>query len=158
VAADPNARTRSRELAPGSRAAVNRQIRELARRAGVSATVVEDLVDREATIEDARGAIFDSMLTRGSPIIRASVGHAYADPDLQVRAIGDVLYARLAGVAPQGAARELAHRSLIDIMGHYLRTVGVPLRSQDPAAVFEAAMTTRAAGLHTTSDFPIVTA
>jgi hypothetical protein len=102
VAADPNARTRSREVAPGSRAAVNRQIRELARHAGVSATVVEDLVDREASIEDARGVVLDHVVNRSGLTIRASVGHDYSDPELQTRAISDALYARLSGTAPPG--------------------------------------------------------
>ena len=64
VAADPHARTRNRPAPQGSRAAINRQIRELCTRAGVSGDVVDDLIDREATIEDARGLVLDSMTAR----------------------------------------------------------------------------------------------
>jgi hypothetical protein len=62
VSADPAARTRQ---LPESRAAVNRQIRALAERAGVSVTVANDLIDRQASMEEARGVLFDNLLVRG---------------------------------------------------------------------------------------------
>ena len=61
VGADPRARTRSHEPAPGN----SRAIRNMVTRAGGSMQLADDLIDRGSTLEDARMALFDDFLTRG---------------------------------------------------------------------------------------------
>jgi hypothetical protein len=154
VGADPAARTRQHE--PSGRAGVNRSIRNLAHRAGVPRDVADDLIDREAPYEEARGVMLEHAFTRGRMPIRTAIQNDYTDPEFQARTIGDALYAKMTGTAPNGAARELIHRSAVDLMAHHLRSSGVHLRNESPAEVFEAAMMTR--NLHTTSDFPTILA
>ncbi len=157
VGADRNARTRSHDPAPAA-AGRARTIRNLVNRAGGTMEMADDLIDRGASLEETRMALFDNMLDRGRLGIRASVGTDYSAPDMQNGAIGDALYAKMTGAAPQGMARELVHRSAIDLMAHFATVNGVTLRNSDPAAVFEAVMTRAAPGLHTTSDFPTLLA
>ena len=151
VPADGTARTRN------DRASINRQIRELGRRAGVPVTVTDDLVDRNATVSEARSALAFEMVERSRMPIRTAIQNDYTDPAFQTRALSDALYGKLTGIAPSGRGGELVHRSLIDLMEMHLRSQGVHLRNTVPTEVFQAAMMTRA-GMHSTSDFPIVLA
>jgi hypothetical protein len=156
VGADPRARTRSLERHTG-RASINRQIRELGRRAGIATQTTDQLIDNEASVEEACVMFFDQMLTRGTLPIRVSMGTDYTDPNLQTRAVEDALYGKMTGIVPSGPASAFYHRSTTDLMAHCLRIQGVSLRSEDPAEIFRAAMLTRSAGgLHSTSDFPTV--
>ena len=92
VPADRNAHTRNANM--NDRTTINRQIRELASRAGATATVIDDLIDRQATIEQARSAILDDVLARGSTSIRPT-GRSMDDP-MQFRdAVSDALCFRI---------------------------------------------------------------
>jgi hypothetical protein len=156
VPADPNARTRNLPRA-GERGAINRSIRELCSRAGVAQRVTDDLIDRGATIEDARGIVLDELVTRGSVPIRASIGNDWNVPDATTRSIGEAIYARMTGAAPSERARPFMHRSAIDLMRDTLSANGVRLRDSSPAEVYRVAMQTRAApGLHASSDFTTI--
>ena len=154
VPADPNARTRGLP-APGDRATINRSIRELCSRAGVAQRVTDDLIDRGASIDDARAVVFDEFVTRSNVLIRASIGNDWSGPDATTRAIGEALYARMTGAAPSERARPFMHRSAIDLMRDTLAANGVRLRDSTPAEVYRVAMQTRASpGLHGVTDFP----
>jgi hypothetical protein len=155
VAADPNARTR--DLPAHGRAAINRQIRELGRRAGVPVDITDGLIDDGASLDQARNALFDDLLTRGGVRIRAAVGESYDGPDATARAMGEALYCRMAGTAPSERARPFMHRSMIDMARDSLRAGGLAI-GNDPAEIYRAAFVTRASpgGLHSTSDFPTV--
>jgi hypothetical protein len=150
VGADKNSHTRSHEPAPGRA----RSIRNFVERSGGSTRMADDLIDRGASLEETRMALFDDFVTRGQRPFRASVQNDWTDPAIQTRAIGDAIYAKMTGTAPTGPARELVHRSAIDLMAHHLRIQGVTLRSENPADIYQTAMQTRAAGLHSTSDWP----
>ena len=157
LGADHNAHWRSLDETAGDRATINRSIRDLARRAGAPLSVADALIDRAAGIDEAYREIGFAIAARGVPI-RASVGTDYASPDHQTRVLSDTLYAKMTGTAPQGAARERMHRSMIDLMADHLRATGVHLRNEAPAEVYQQAMLTRAAGMHAATDFPIVLA
>ena len=151
VPADPAARTRNHSPTPpqGNSA----QMRQLAYRAGIPAETVDRWIDNGWSMDQARGAILDNMIVRGS--VNLSSAHnasTFDNPDFATRAIGDALYARMSGTAPAGAAREFMHRSAIDLMRETLRISGVPLRGQSDADVVRGAMLTRSVGggLHTT--------
>jgi HK97 family phage prohead protease len=149
VGADPNARTRSHTSA--------REIFNLVERLRMPTGIAVDLIERGASLDQARNALLDHMVDRGMHI-RASIATDYTAPDMQNRAIADALYARMTGTAPSGQARELGHRSAIGLMEYFAEVNGVPLRSRDPSEVYHAVMTRAAPGLHTTSDFPLLLA
>lgn len=146
VGADYRARTRS-----GGRAAINREIRELATRAGVPASVTDDLIDREAGIEEARQAVLDNLMTRGRSPIRTAVQPA-DDPQVFIRAAGEALYMRtVPGHAPSTMARQFVGTRCDELARECLRRAGIAT-----TGLHGDALITRA--LHTTSDFPLILA
>lgn len=152
VPADPTARTRSRDL-PGltDRASDNRAIRELARRAGVPA-LADDLIDRGATIDQARAAIMSEMLDR-NVIVRSGRDHnmlTLDNPAVMVRAMGEALYCRVAPQSnPSGEARQFIGLTIPEMAREVLRRQGVATTGMSTDTVI-----TRA--LHTTSDFALI--
>jgi Caudovirus prohead serine protease len=153
VPADPAARTRSHPPSPASnRAAVNRQIRALAARAGVVSTLIDDLIDREASLDDARNVLFDNLLSRGAAAIRSAPPVTTDDPAVFVRAAGEGLYCRVApNHAPSGPARQYLSMPLPELARECLRRAGVTTQG-----LWGDSLITRA--LHTTSDFPAILA
>ena len=152
VSADPAARTRAREPAPGSRASINRQIRELARRAGVAAHHVDDLIDNEASVEEARTMIFDDLLTRGRLPIRSTAHNESStdNPEVFQRAAGEALYVRVAPAhTPSGPARQFIGMTIPDVARECLRRAGINITALGAPALIERA-------LHTTSDFALI--
>jgi phage head maturation protease len=148
VPADPRSRTRSHE---SGRAATNRQIRELARRAGVATHIADDLIDNESSIEAARAMIFDDLLTRGRLPIRTAHNETTTDnPEAFQRAAGEALYSRVApGHTPSGIARQYVGMTIPDIARETLRRAGVNITALGAPALIERA-------LHTTSDFAAI--
>jgi hypothetical protein len=146
VSADPNARTRAHE---GTRAAINREIRTLARSAGIPASVADEAIDREFTVEQARAAFFDTM--RSSPMVRTVHNEQTLDnPAAFVRAAGEALYARINREhQPTGAARQLAIASLADAARECLRRSGETMLGTSSAVLITRALTT-------TSDYSLL--
>ena len=154
VPADPAARTRSRTPPPSSerRADINRQIRSLAQRAGVASTVIDDLIDREASLDEARNALFDNLLSRGSAALRAVPPASTDDPAIFVRAVGEALYCRGSPHRqPSGPARQFVSMPIPEVARECLRRAGVTTQG-----LWGDSLITRA--LHTTSDFPQILA
>ena len=157
VPADRNARTRSIVLGDPNqllgRAATNRAIRELCRRAGIDRTVTDDLIDREATIEDARGAVLDQLVTRGrQPIMTAHNVTTLGNPQVFVRAAGEALHHRVAPTSqPSPQARQYLNLTIPELARECLRRVG-----ENITGLGGPELVTRA--LHTTSDFALILA
>lgn len=152
IPADPNCITRTAmdpENETIDRAPINRQIRELAVRAGVATSVTDDLIDRSATVEEARSAILDDLLTRGRAPLR-SAGHNDAsldNPEVRVRAMGEALYLRVdPAFQPSEPARAFVGLTMPEIAREVLKRSGIVTHGLSADAVI-----TRA--LHTTSDF-----
>ena len=147
VPADPNARTRH----ASDLSKINRMIRELGLRCGVSRDVVDDLIDNGATIEQARAAILEHMTTRGSISIRTAHNASTLDNPVEFqRAAGEALYARINRAhQPSAPARQFAEQTMSDLARECLRRNGDNLVTAAPAIAI-----TRA--LHTTSDFPLI--
>lgn len=151
VPADPTARTRSADPPRlTGRAGDNRAIRELGRRAGVPSGMVDDLIDRGATIDQARAAIMFEMLDR-SVIVRSGRDRT-DDPDLFRRNVADALYSRIEPTQqPPAQARNYVGMTLADIARECLNRAGIPVTGMMPQTLI-----TRA--LETTSDYPAVMA
>jgi hypothetical protein len=149
VSADPHARTRH-----ATRADTNRAIRDLGLRCGMPQAAVDDLIDREASIEQARAAMLDHLTTRGSVSIRTAHNEQTLDnPAAFVRAAGEALYARINPNHQLSApARQLsAITSLADAARECLRRNGDHLLNTSGSS---AVAITRA--LQTTSDYPLL--
>lgn len=168
VGADDGAKTRSLEMtttqqnpasAPagtaaaqpvplGQRAAANAEIRALVTTFGLEATVANDLIDREASVDQARAAILDAMKAqRTPPAPRITIGHSSEDPATFREQASEALYCRHAGKAPSEQARQHMSLTTVDVARECLRLRSISTTGLAPAMIVERA-------LHTTSDFP----
>lgn len=137
-----------------TRAAINAEIRAIARVAGLDASFADGLIDREASLDDARAAAFREMGTRGAPAIRTdravTVGRDFEDPAVRAGWMGEALFTRIdPSHTPSEAARQYVGFSLPEMGREILRTRGISTTGLSGDAVI-----TRA--LHTTSDFAVI--
>ena len=167
VPADPAARVRSAtppgddpmpedqphtDERPGDDLATRRaEIRSIVRAAGGKPEEADDLIDNEATADEARAAMFERMATRRPARVRT----ATASPDdpaviRERRATALQWRAGLIDDLPE-EARPYAHDTLMDHARASLEAGGVSTRTLSPDEVIHRA------GQHTTSDFPVIT-
>lgn len=154
VPADAGAQVRNAPVPEGSnRAAVNGEIRQIARLAGLGDDFANGQIDRNATLEQARAAAFAAMASRsGGPLLtqRVDIGFSNDDPAVRAERIGEALYARVApSHRPSEAARAYIGMSLPEIGRDILRLRGISTTGMSAATVI-----TRA--LHTTGDFSLI--
>lgn len=139
----------------GTRAHVNGEIRSIGRVAGLPATFADGLIDRGATVDEARAAAFAELARRGGGPIRtaATVGVDHTDPATMRRSMADALAARLCPslVKPEGRAREFMGHRALDMVGELATARGERLNRFNQTALLE-----RAIGAHSTSDFPML--
>ena len=151
--------TKAAEAPPATetqtRAAVNAEIRSIARIAGLDQSWVDGQIDAEADADAARRAAFEALAHRSSPAIlteqvRVEMGESQDDPTLRARQMGEALYAR---INPRHElsepARRYAYATPVDMAKELLT-----LRGESTMGLSPASIVTRA--LHTTSDFPII--
>ena len=163
--ADPGARIRMETDMPDTitpnppetqnRAALNTEIRSIARIAGLDQTWIDSQIDAAADADTARRAAFEALANRSAPTIRTEqvrvvMGESQDDPALRARQMGEALYAR---INPRHdlsePARRYAYATPVDMAKELLT-----LRGESTMALSPASLVTRA--LHTTSDFPII--
>lgn len=153
VPADPAARTRGSN---DNRGTINRAIRELGRQAGVPLSVVDDLIDRGATLEETRMSVLNDIVTRGAVAIRSG-GRLHNDnttdnPEVFQRAAADALYVRvLPSFQPAPISRQYIGMSTVDLARECLNRSGVPTQGM-------AAPTLVTRALQSTSDYPALLA
>jgi hypothetical protein len=133
--------------------AYNRSIRELCARAGVDRVVIDDLIDRSASIDDARSTVLEQLVTRGNvPIMTAHNTNTLDNPEVFIRSAGEALYQRTAPAhQPSVLARQFVGMTIPDLARETLRR-----RGENIAGLGGPELVTRA--LHTTSDFPLILA
>lgn len=138
-----------------TRAAINTEIRSIARIAGLDQSWIDGQIDAAADADTARRAAFEALATRSAPTIRTEqvrveMGESQDDPALRARQMGEALYAR---INPRHdlsePARRYAYATPVDMAKELLT-----LRGESTLALSPASLVTRA--LHTTSDFPII--
>jgi phage head maturation protease len=138
-----------------TRAAINTEIRSIARVAGLDQSWIDGQIDAAADADTARRAAFEALATRSAPTIRneqvrVEIGGSHDDPSLRARQMGEALYAR---INPRHElsepARRYAYATPVDMAKELLT-----LRGESTMALSPASLVTRA--LHTTSDFPII--
>lgn len=137
-----------------TRAAINSEIRSIARVAGLGAEFADGLIDNAATADEARRAAFEALAARGGTIrteqTRIEIGESHDDPGIRARQMGEALYAR---INPSHALSEPARRYAYATCAEMAREL-LMLRGHTVTGVSPATLITRA--LHTTSDFPII--
>lgn len=175
VGADPTARIRSNDMPDGNqnqnaaqqpqggqqtatpatetRADTNREIRALAQTFDLPGDWSDDLIDREASVEDARSAALDALRTRrtapAAPVARSTQGGD--DPAAFVTRAAEALYTSRVNPRHEisDAARQYTAMTTLDLARDCLTRAGVQTTGMDAASTI-----TRA--LHTTSDFPAI--
>lgn len=138
-----------------TRAAINAEIRSIARIARLGTEFADGLIDNGATAEEARRAAFEALVARGGGTIRteqvrAEVGESQDDPAIRGRHMGEALYAR---INPQHQLSEPARRYAYATCAEMAREL-LMLRGHSVTGLSPATIITRA--LHTTSDFPLI--
>lgn len=138
-----------------TRAAINTEIRSIARIAGLDQTWIDGQIDAAVDADIARRAAFEALASRSAPTIRTEqvrveMGESQDDPGMRARQMGEALYAR---INPRHElsepARRYAYATPVDMAKELLT-----LRGESTMALSPASLVTRA--LHTTSDFPII--
>lgn len=132
------------------RATVNIEIRKLVSAAKLDHAVADALIDRGATVEQARAELLDTVLARQAPTVRhqrIELGDQLDAPEKLVQRMSEALTCRLTGAAPKDDARPYMHRRLVDMAAELLEARGERTRLLSPDTIL-----TRA-GMHTTGDF-----
>lgn len=137
--------------APVNRAEINGEIRALGETFNLPSETVNGLIDRGASIDEARSAAVEHVRNqdnRPRPVARTSVGYDNSDPAHLVTRAGEALFARSNPAHELSeAARPYANADTLDLARHCLQ-----LRGVQTTGLGRAEIITRA--LHTTSDFP----
>lgn len=137
------------------RAAVNGEIRSIARLSGLDQTWIDAQIDGNATTDQARQAAFAALGTRAAPAgtvrnATISIGADHTDPELRVRHVGEALFARHnPGHQLSEPARAFFGLSTLDIARESLKLRGLATTGLSAATIVERA-------LHSTSDFPLI--
>ncbi|HEY8127753.1 MAG TPA: prohead protease/major capsid protein fusion protein, partial [Hyphomicrobium sp.] len=152
----PAATPENNNSAAVDRAAVNSEIRSIARVAGLDQPWIDSQIDGAATAELARAAAFEAMCKRTAPSsqirTQATVGVDHNDPEFRARTIGEALFTRVTpSHKPSEAARPYIGLSIPEIARDCLRTRGYSTTGLGSATVIERA-------LQSTSDFPLLLA
>ncbi|GAA0599175.1 prohead protease/major capsid protein fusion protein [Caenispirillum bisanense] len=138
-----------------TRAEINQQIRSIARTAGLPTSFADSLIDRNATVDQARASVFAEMERRSGGDIRTEQPRvewlgSHDDPSIRAARMGEAMYARL---NPQHQlsqeARQYAYATPAEMARELLTLRGISITGMSPAAII-----TRA--LHSTSDFSVI--
>ncbi len=170
IAADPRAVIRSSQMEPqqttqvtttasppalADRAAINAQIRSIARLAGLPQSFVDRQIDLGASEAETQSVAFEAMRVRSAHAenirtVSASIGGFDSnDPEWRRNVIGEAIFCRMTGSAPSDAARPYVGLSLVEIARDCLRARGMPALGT-PAMIVERAF------FETTSDLPFI--
>ncbi len=138
-----------------TRAAINAEIRSMARVAGLDQSFADTQIDAGATVDQARVAAFAAMAQRsGGPIRteapRVEITADHDEPSARCAQMGEALFARINPAHQLSEpARRYAYATPAEMARELLTLRGVAVTGMSPAAAI-----TRS--LHTTSDFAII--
>jgi len=135
---------------PGTatRAETNTQIRSIATLTGLTTEFADGLINREATVDEARAAAFEELRRRNLNVPTIRVGPSGDDPAAIQSRMAEALACRANGAQPSEAARAYMSLSLSDMARLSLQRAG----QTGVAMLGREELLTRA--MHTTSDFP----
>lgn len=122
------------------------QVRDIIKRAGGTAEQADELIDQDATVEQARAAAYDIMTARSNTAPRVRIINPGQSPEQTRDARADALFARASGAKPTDAARPFMSYRIMDHLRDMLEERGERVRG-----VSDYDLLTRALG---TSDLP----
>jgi phage head maturation protease len=137
-----------------NRAAVNAEVRSIARAAGLSGAWADQHIDNETPVDAVRAAAFDELKKRSAQTINTAtiqVGVSHDDPNMMVRAMSDALACKLnSSIKPEGRAVQYMDYSMLDMVRDLAFARGENI-GRSRAAVADAIFTRSVS----TSDLPI---
>ena len=130
------------------------QIRSLARDLEIDSAVADKLIDRGASLSDAKSEFFDVIQNRSKQQTQVRIVSTQDDPETFERRAVKALILRMGGELEKddkeaGAIRPLMSRTIGDLAIEHLQRNGEDVRGVTPSLVWE-----RSAGSLTTTDFP----
>ncbi|MFC0710748.1 prohead protease/major capsid protein fusion protein [Azorhizophilus paspali] len=145
-------------------------IKQMVRKVSLADEIAEGLIERGVSVEQASAELIDRLAERQNAeqgVIRNSQGTTTSTIDLAVvgakrAAMQNALLHRCnPAIKLEEAAREFRGMRLIDMAREAVEMVGGNVRGMTPQEVARAALgcdrqAFRAAGMHTTSDFPLL--
>ncbi len=145
-------------------------IRSMAKKVGIADEVADDLIARNVSIQDASAALIDAVAARQSadqPATRSAQPVVVSSIDTGVLlakrgAMENALLHRCnPAIKLEDGSREFRGMRLVDMAREFVEMAGGQTRGMMPAEVAKAALgcdrqAVRAAGMHTSSDFPIL--
>lgn len=146
-------------------------IRSMAKKVGVGDELVEDLVARGVSVAEASAALIDAVAerqtqtqstTRNSQQTIVTGGQDVAVLNAKRGAMQNALLSRCnPSVQLEEAAREFRGMRLVDMAREFIDMAGGNSRGLTPQEIARAALgcdsnSVRAAGMHSTSDFPLL--
>lgn len=143
-------------------------IRAMAKKVGLDDDFAEDLIERGVSPADASTAMIDKLAERqqkNQPDTRNTLPTGTRDQDLIDAKRGAMLNALLhrcsSSIKLEDSAREFRGMRLLDMARESIEAVGGSARGMLPQEIARAALgcdrqAFRAAGMHSTSDFPIL--
>lgn len=141
-----------------TRAAINVEIRSIARTAGMDDAWANGHIDNEASLDAVRAAALTSMAERSGAAnsIRSTgavILHDNNDPIVIRSAMADALAHRLAPAAVKLEGRAVEYRGtrILDMVGELAVASGERINVRNQEALLQ-----RAIGAHSTSDFPLL--
>jgi phage major head subunit gpT-like protein len=142
-----------------ARAQTRAEVRDIIKCAGGTPAQADELIDRDATPEQARAAAYEILTARSQAAPRVRVINPGPSPEetLHRRAAG--FAARYLGVAVKDeAAKPFVGLSVEDHARDHLESLGVRTRGMSRDVLLSTAFQTRSGGVgqHTTSDFPLM--
>lgn len=123
------------------------EIREIIKRAGGTPQQADELIDADATVEQARAAAYELMTERSNTAPRIRITNTGPSPEQTREFREEALAVRIGGGKPSDQARQFVAFSLVDHARDMLQATGVNIRGMSVEAILTRAM-------HTTSDFP----
>ncbi|EAQ35754.1 hypothetical protein NB311A_05038 [Nitrobacter sp. Nb-311A] len=143
-----------------TRAAINVEIRSIARTAGLDQAWIDRQIDADASLDQVRAAALSAMSERSSAAasIRntgAVIINDHTDPVAIRSAMADALAHRIAPAACklEGRSVEFRGHRVLDMVGDLAAAAGERINLRDQDALLQ-----RAVGAHSTSDFPLLLA
>lgn len=136
-------------------------IRTLCTQHGMEETFVRGLITDGVTIEAARERVLDQLVVRsgGGQNTPPRVETVQDETETRHRAIEDSVFHRAFGGELPKHARQYRGMSLVDLARESVERTGANVRGLTRSEVVDIALNnTRASGMHTTSDFPVLMA
>jgi HK97 family phage prohead protease len=147
----------------GARAS-DREAREmfaLTARANLPGAFAQRHIDRGLTLDRFRSVLIDHLADEANRTATSAVepsrgGQTLDNPEFLSRTIEDALYSRMTGKAPEGAAREMAGRSMLDMGAMILQANGERVSWGNRDRLASQILGRSFSAPHTTTDFPIL--